>query len=123
MSSAKAKFGGLLVLLLASGCPPPQVPQTIPDRVAVDPRQWQIVEREAPLVGDALIASLLAFSEPDPYAAALARDQAIDLARRVGLVTTTPRRSCQPCSLARTEGELVNRRACLAQRLMCLQPR
>jgi len=54
MSSAKVKFGGLLVLLLASGCPP-QVTQTIPDQVVVDWRQWQLVEREAPLVGDALI--------------------------------------------------------------------
>jgi len=121
MSSAKVKFGGLLVLLLASGCPP-QATQTIPDQVVVDWRQWQLVEREAPLVGDALIVSLLALSDPDPIAAAVARDQAIDLARRVGLVTTQ-RRVCQPCPQPRTEGELVNRRACMAQRLVCLQPR
>ena len=120
MSKTSPNFVALLVVGLAAACA--SVPPPIPDRPVVDHHQWRVVETSAPLVGEALLQGLLALSEKDPELASQAREQALDLARRAGVVTT-PRTVCQFCALPRNEGEVPNHMVCLAQRLNCLQPR
>jgi hypothetical protein len=107
------------VALAASAC------ATVPDRnsdLVVDHRQWWTVQAQAPLVAEALLQSLLALEETDPMSAARARQQAVDLARRAGVVTT-PRVACNDCALPKNDGEVPNHMACLIQRVNCLHPR
>jgi len=92
------------------------------DGVLLERQQWQTVQADAPLVGEALLQSLLAFSESDPASATQAREHAINLARRAG-VLTAPRLTCNACELPKNEGEMPAHMDCLRRRLNCLQPR
>lgn len=97
-------------------------PDRIPDRVELERQQWSTVQSEAPLVGEALLLSLLALEETDPISAAQARQQAVELARRAGVVTT-PRLACNACTLPKNDGEVPNHLVCLRERVNCLHPR
>lgn len=106
---------------IASGCVASRYERS-PDQVELERRQWGAVQQEAPLVGEALLLSLLALEESDPISAAQARQQAIELSRRAGVVTT-PRLTCNACTLPKNDGEVPNHLVCLRERVNCLHPR
>jgi hypothetical protein len=119
-SSTRMWSSFVLIAVTATACV--TAPPYVPDGAALERQQWQTVQSEAPLVGEALLQSLLALEETDPFSAAQARQQAVDLARRAGVVTT-PRLVCNACELPKNDGELSGHMACLRQRINCLHPR